>query len=65
MVPDQFGSCTMAHKKAFFQRKNIFAILAILAFWGTLTDVVYSHVSMTKYSNKGELGHSMFSKQLD
>ena len=43
MVPDWFDSRAMAHLNAFLQRKNIFEEQSlILAFLGTLTDVLYS-----------------------
>ena len=42
MVPNWFEGCAIAHLKAFLQRKNIFARQSsILAFLGTLTDVVW------------------------
>jgi len=45
MVLDLFKNCALAHKKAFLQRKNIFAKWsAILAFLGTLTDVLLMHL---------------------
>ena len=43
MVPDWFDSRAMAHLNAFLQRKNIFEEQSlILAFLGTLTDVLYT-----------------------
>ena len=45
MVPDWFDSRAMAHLNAFLQRKNIFEEQSlILAFLGTLTDVMWKFV---------------------